>query len=42
ADLARFPDIKLVTIQDAFGSWDKAQQEHFADGGVFDQIQAKK
>ncbi|PPU42310.1 sulfate ABC transporter substrate-binding protein [Xanthomonas arboricola] len=42
ADLARFQDIKLVTIQEAFGSWDKAQQEHFADGGVFDQIQAAK
>lgn len=41
-DLARFPDIKLVTIQEAFGSWDKAQQEHFADGGLFDQIQASK
>lgn len=40
--MARFPDIQLVTIQQAFGSWDKAQQEHFADGGVFDQIQANK
>jgi sulfate/thiosulfate transport system substrate-binding protein len=26
-----------VTIGD-FGGWAKAQQEHFADGGVFDQI----
>ena len=42
ADIARFPEIKLVTIQQAFGSWEKAQQEHFADGGVFDQIQANK
>ena len=30
-------DINLVTIQD-FGGWDKAQETHFADGGVFDQI----
>ncbi|MDO5391544.1 MAG: sulfate ABC transporter substrate-binding protein [Eubacteriales bacterium] len=30
-------DINLVTIQD-FGGWDEAQETHFADGGVFDQI----
>ena len=30
-------DINLVTIQE-FGGWDKAQETHFADGGVFDQI----
>ncbi|HEY0334415.1 MAG TPA: sulfate ABC transporter substrate-binding protein [Stenotrophomonas sp.] len=41
-DVARFPTLELVTIQSAFGSWDKAQAEHFADGGVFDQIQASK
>lgn len=29
--------INLVTIQD-FGGWDQAQETHFADGGVFDQI----
>jgi sulfate transport system substrate-binding protein len=34
---AKFPDLKLCTIQD-FGGWAKAQQVHFADGGVFDQI----
>ena len=38
ADLARFPKIKLVTIDQAFGGWTKAQTEHFADGGQFDQI----
>jgi sulfate/thiosulfate-binding protein len=38
ADLARFPRIKLVTIDQAFGGWAKAQAEHFADGGQFDQI----
>ena len=42
ADVARFPQVRLVTIRDAFGSWEKAQAEHFADGGVFDQIQASK
>ena len=33
-----FPKIKLVTIDDTFGGWQKAQTTHFADGGVFDQI----
>lgn len=34
---AVFAPVKLVTIAD-FGGWKKAQQEHFADGGTFDQI----
>jgi len=42
ADVARFPQVRLVTIREAFGSWEKAQAEHFADGGVFDQIQADR
>jgi sulfate/thiosulfate-binding protein len=33
-----FPKIKLVTIDDVFGGWQKAQKAHFADGGIFDQI----
>ncbi|PWC82128.1 sulfate ABC transporter substrate-binding protein [Azospirillum sp. TSO5] len=33
----RFADVKLVTI-DQFGGWRAAQEKHFADGGVFDQI----
>lgn len=37
-DLARFPKVKLVTIDDAFGGWQQAQQQHFNDGGVFDQL----
>jgi len=38
-DLKRFPDLKLVTIDDPiFGGWDKVQPEHFNDGGIFDQI----
>jgi sulfate transport system substrate-binding protein len=35
---ARFPKIPMVTIDDTFGGWTKAQATHFADGGVFDQI----
>ena len=33
-----FPKIKLVTIDDVFGGWQKAQKTHFADGAIFDQI----
>lgn len=35
---AQFPKVKLFTIDEAFGGWTKAQKEHFADGGIFDQI----
>jgi sulfate transport system substrate-binding protein len=35
---ANFPQLKLVTVDSEFGGWTKAQQTHFADGGVFDQI----
>jgi sulfate transport system substrate-binding protein len=37
---ARFPKVKLVTVDAVFGGWQKAQATHFADGGVFDQIYA--
>jgi sulfate/thiosulfate transport system substrate-binding protein len=37
-DLERFPDIETVTIDDAFGGWQQAQERHFNDGGIFDQI----
>ena len=33
-----FPKVKLFTIDEVFGGWQKAQKTHFADGGVFDQI----
>lgn len=38
----QFPKLKLVTIDDTFGGWQKAQKAHFADGGTFDQIYLKK
>ena len=34
----RFPKLNLVTIDQEFGGWGKAQAEHFADGGIFDQL----
>jgi sulfate/thiosulfate transport system substrate-binding protein len=39
ADQQRLPKLDLITIDDAFGGWAKAQQRHFASGGVFDTIQ---
>jgi len=35
---ANFAKVELLTIDDVFGGWTKAQKEHFADGGVFDKI----
>ena len=41
ADVARFPKLDLVTIDD-LGGWKKVQPEHFGDGGIFDQIYTAK
>jgi len=35
---AQFPKVTLVTIDEMFGGWKKAQANHFADGALFDQI----
>jgi sulfate/thiosulfate transport system substrate-binding protein len=35
---SQFPITQLFTIDEKFGGWKKAQQIHFSDGGVFDQI----
>jgi sulfate transport system substrate-binding protein len=37
-----FPKVGLFTIDEVFGGWAKAQQTHFADGGVFDQVYTRK
>src|SRR3954471_13505168 len=42
-DIAReyeksFAKVELFTIDDVFGGWTKAQKDHFAEGGIFDQI----
>jgi len=39
---AKFPQLKLFTIADPFGGWDRAHETHFKDGGTFDQITARK
>jgi len=33
-----FPKLSLLTIDEIFGGWAKAQKTHFADGGIFDRI----
>ena len=38
-DLKQLPRIELFTIDKDFGGWAAAQKKHFADGGIFDEIQ---
>jgi len=38
AHAARFPEVRLVTVEDAYGGWTKAAEEHFADGGLLDKV----
>ncbi len=38
ADLARFSNLQLFSIDKLFGGWQVAQPKHFSDGGLFDQI----
>ena len=38
----QFPQLNLFTINDAFGGWDKAAKDHFADNASFDQIYTRK
>jgi sulfate/thiosulfate transport system substrate-binding protein len=38
---SQFAKLKLITIDEVFGGWQKAQKAHFADGGTFDQIYGK-
>ena len=38
-DLKRFPEVKLVSIDDPlFGGWKEVTPKFFADGGIFDKI----
>lgn len=37
-----FPAIKTFTVESQLGGWAKVQKEHFADGGIYDQIVIKK
>jgi len=35
---AEFPEVRLLTIEDVFGGWDKVNAEHLAEGGILDQV----
>jgi sulfate transport system substrate-binding protein len=35
---AQFPKIKVISVDEGFGGWQKAHATHFADGAIFDQI----
>jgi sulfate/thiosulfate-binding protein len=37
-DLARFREIRTLTLEEAFGSWAEAQKTHFEDNALFDQL----
>ena len=34
----KFPEVRLVTVEDVFGGWPKLQEEHLASGALLDQI----
>ena len=38
----RFKPIELFTVDEIAGGWREAQQVHFAEGGLFDQISELK
>lgn len=38
---AKFPETKLLTVEEIVGSWEQAMREHFASGAKLDQLQKK-
>lgn len=38
----RFPEVKLLPIDEIAGSWENATKKHFASGGKLDQLQRRK
>ncbi len=38
----QFPEVRLVTVEDVFGGWDKVQEEHFASGALLDKIYGER
>lgn len=39
---AQFPNIKLVSVEETFGGWERVTAEHFAADGILDQLLAAK
>ena len=38
----KFPEIRLVTVEDVFGGWEKVQKEHFGSGGLLEEIYGER
>ncbi|MCC6205946.1 MAG: substrate-binding domain-containing protein, partial [Hyphomicrobiales bacterium] len=38
----RFPEVRLVKVEDVFGGWPTVQKEHFASGALLDQIYGER
>lgn len=38
----QFPEIRLVTVEDVFGGWQKITEDHFAEGGILDQLYGER
>ena len=38
AHAEQFPEVELYTVEEEFGGWQKATEEHFADGGLLDEV----
>ena len=34
----RFPEVRLVNVDEEFGGWAQVSEEHFAEGGLLDQV----
>lgn len=34
----RFPEVRLVNVDEEFGGWAKVSEDHFAEGGLLDQV----
>jgi sulfate/thiosulfate transport system substrate-binding protein len=41
-DVKKFAKIDFITVDKSFGGWASAQKKHFADGGIFDEIQKQE
>jgi len=37
-----FADVRLLTVDEVFGGWQKVQTEHLASGGILDQLYLNK
>jgi sulfate transport system substrate-binding protein len=39
---ADYPPVKLVTVEDVFGGWAKANKDHFSEGGILDKVLVRR